>query len=243
MIIYPALDIKEGKVVRLTQGRFQEVTIYSDHPVETAIKWNEQGATTLHVVDLDGAASGVCQNINYIEQLVKNVFIPIQVGGGIRNQEAILSLFNIGVDRVVLGTKAVEDIEFIKSVVQQFGERIVVSIDSSRERVATEGWKNISTITPYELAQSLEKVGVKTIVFTDIARDGMLSGPNFASIEKMLDSIKIPLIVSGGVSSIEDIKRLKEIEGKGIKGVIIGKALYESNINLKEAIELCSPGV
>ncbi len=241
MDIIPAIDLKDGKVVRLTQGKFQEVTIYSDNPVDTAKKWVEFGAQSLHVVDLDGAVAGESKNMQIISQIARQVDVPIQVGGGIRDEEAILQLFNAGVNRVVLGTKAVEDSSFVESVTSQFGSRIIVSIDSSMGKVATDGWTSITQQDAFELAKSFEKIGVKTLIFTDISRDGTLIGPNFANIEKMLAAVSIPIIAAGGISNIEDIKKLLDMSPKGIEGVIIGKALYETKVFLKEAIDLCSP--
>jgi len=241
MIIIPAIDIMGGKVVRLLQGKFQEATVYSDQPTEIAKQWWNQGAQLLHVVDLDGASSGQLKNFELINNINQSIKIKIEVGGGIRDMETIKKLIDIGVAKVVLGTKAIEDKEFLKEAVTKWQDKIVVSIDATHGKVAKEGWKSISSIDAGQFAKELQELGVKSIIYTDIARDGTLTGPNIVGIKKILDTVKIPVVASGGVSNIGDLKKLLELEKDGLVGVIIGKALYERSIYLREAIQFCLP--
>lgn len=234
MIIFPAIDIKDNKCVRLTQGDFDQVKIYSNDPYEIALDWKKQGASYIHLVDLNGANDEGFINRDTIDRIVKEVNLPVQVGGGIRNKERVKELLDIGVERVILGTVAVEDKDLLKNLVSEYGERIVVSIDAKHGKVATRGWKIISEVDSISLCKELEEIGVKTIVYTDILKDGMLSGPNFKIYEDILKNTNINLIASGGVSKLEDIKRLNEM---GTYGAIIGKALYEKTLNLGEVIE------
>ncbi len=232
MRLYPAIDIKNGKCVRLTQGLIDEEKVYYETPEDVAVMWQQQGAEILHVVDLDGAFQGDSKNMDVINSMLKAVNIPIQVGGGIRSIEAIDTWLNLGVQRVILGTKALEDREMLKQSVDKYGDKIVVSIDAKNDYVATEGWVKTSNVTVLEFVKELEAIGVKTIVYTDISRDGMLQGPNFNNITQLKAFTNIEIIASGGVSSIEDLVKLKET---GVEGAIVGKALYENKFNLQQA--------
>ncbi|PIU42308.1 MAG: 1-(5-phosphoribosyl)-5-[(5-phosphoribosylamino)methylideneamino]imidazole-4-carboxamide isomerase [Candidatus Omnitrophica bacterium CG07_land_8_20_14_0_80_42_15] len=235
MLIIPAIDIKDGKVVRLTKGDFLKVEVYSDDPIAIAKKWEEAGATLIHVVDLDGARKGVSKNLNIVENIIKNVKADIELGGGIREESFIEELINKGVKQIVLGTKALDD-QFLASVLKKFKDKIVVSIDSKADVVTVNGWQEAGNVDPIKFAKELEAKGVKKIVYTEVLRDGTLSGPNFFKIEKILDAVNIEVIASGGISSMDDLRRLKTYEDKGLIGVIVGKALYEGKIDLKEAI-------
>jgi phosphoribosylformimino-5-aminoimidazole carboxamide ribotide isomerase len=235
MIIFPAIDIKDGKCVRLEQGKFHTVKVYGEDAAAMAEKWQRVGAEYLHVVDLDGAKEGVSKNINIIEDIVNFVDIPVQIGGGIRSLESIKKLIDIGVERVILGTIAFEDSEFVKRVVKDYGEKVIVSIDASNGFVATKGWIEVSDKSSLEFCKELEQIGVKTIVYTDIAKDGMMMGPNFEIYEKLQKYTNMNIIASGGISSLEDIKRIKEI---GMYGCITGKALYSGAIKLEDALSL-----
>jgi len=241
MIIVPAIDLKDGKVVRLVQGKAQEITVYSDNPVSIAREWVVNGATLLHVVDLDGALTGQIKNLGSIEEIVKNAKVPIQLGGGIRDKETIMKLFRIGVARVVLGTKAIEDKEFLKEVLSSWRERIAVSIDSSHGMVFKQGWTSSIMIKPLDLAKELQDEGVINIIYTDISRDGTLKGPNIPGIKTFLEGVlNAGVFVSGGISCLDDVKNLKPLEKVGLSGVIIGKALYEGKLVLREAITYVS---
>ncbi|MDO5707497.1 MAG: 1-(5-phosphoribosyl)-5-[(5-phosphoribosylamino)methylideneamino]imidazole-4-carboxamide isomerase [Andreesenia angusta] len=235
MIIFPAIDIKDGNCVRLKQGKFDQKDIYFDNPVEVAKKWEEKKAEFIHIVDLDGAKDGKSKNYSIIEEIAKTVNIPIQVGGGIRNEEAIENLLNAGVNRVILGTAAVNDEEFLKKMVDKYKEKIVVSVDAKDGIVAIDGWVNLSTVKSTDFIKKLEEMGVKTIVYTDIAKDGMMEGPNFDIYEEVSNISSIDVIASGGVSSLEDLERLKSMN---IYGSIIGKALYIDEIKLEDALEV-----
>lgn len=229
MLIYPAIDIKNGKCVMLTQGKFDKEKIYYDNPEEVAKIWEEKGAKILHIVDLDGALEGESRNFETIKKIIEAVKIPIQLGGGIRSLETIKTLIDIGVNRVIIGTKAVQDEEMLKEAVEIYKEKIVVAIDAKDGYVAVDGWTKTSTVDALEFAKKIGSIGAKTIIYTDIARDGMLKGPNFEAIKKMNESVVIDVIASGGVSSEEDLKKLQEI---GVAGAIVGKALYEGKIDL-----------
>jgi phosphoribosylformimino-5-aminoimidazole carboxamide ribotide isomerase len=239
MIIIPAIDIKDGAVVRLLQGKFNESTIYSHKPEEVAHKWEAQGAKLIHVVDLDGAKAGKVVNYALFEKIIKAVKIPIQVGGGIRYKEDIQRLMALGAKKVVVGTKAVEDKSFIQDIISRWSDNILVSIDASSGRVAEKGWQAVTTKKTVDLAREMQEIGVKELVFTDISRDGTLMGPNIPEIKKLLSMISIPLLVAGGVSNLQDIIKLKELEKDGFRGVIVGKALYEGTLDLIEALKVC----
>ncbi|MEA2086511.1 MAG: 1-(5-phosphoribosyl)-5-[(5-phosphoribosylamino)methylideneamino]imidazole-4-carboxamide isomerase [Candidatus Caldatribacteriota bacterium] len=238
MLIIPAIDIKEGRCVRLREGRFEDVEIFSDDPVAVAIKWADKGAEMLHIVDLDGAKSGKLTNISLLEKIIKKINIPVQMGGGIRNYKEVESLINLGVSRVILGTILWKDKTLAKRLFEEFPEQIIAGIDARDGHVAIEGWQNIAPVGALDFASEMEKLGARRIIYTDIKRDGTLKGPNIDSIEKMVKKLNIPLIVSGGIASLNDIKELKKFESLGIEGIIIGKALYKGNILLEETIRL-----
>lgn len=231
MDIYPAIDIKDGKCVRLTQGKKDEEIIYFEKPEDVAIMWEKKGAKILHIVDLDGAFDGVSKNLEQIKRIREVVNIPIQVGGGIRSLEVMNNLFNVGVNRVILGTKALQDKDMLKEAVNSYGDKIIVSIDAYNGYVAIDGWTKTSEVSAVDFAREMEELGVKTIVYTDIARDGMLKGPNFEAINYLKDRVNIDIIASGGVSSEDDLVKLKEI---GVAGAIVGKALYEGRVDLEK---------
>jgi len=239
MIIIPAVDIQGGKVVRLTQGKFNEATIYFPNPEEAAQKWETLGAQRIHVVDLDGAKTGEIKNWDSIERVIKSVKIPVQVGGGIRKKEDVEKLLGLGAKYIVIGTKAVSDKVFVQQIVSQWQGQVFVSIDTSHGAVLEKGWLEVTTKKTGDLAKEMQDIGVKQVVFTDISRDGTLAGPNLPEIKRLLSIINIPLIVAGGVSTIDDLRKLKELEKDGLAGVIIGKALYEGKIDFQEALKLC----
>ncbi len=235
MIIYPAIDIKDGKCVRLVQGRFSDVTVYSDNPVDMALKWEKLGAQYLHTVDLDGARDGEPRNIATISEIAVKLGIPVQVGGGIRTIETIEIVLSKGIQRVILGTSAVKNPELVKKALKDFGDSIVIGIDAMNGMVAIEGWEKASEFTAVEFAKRMEDLGAKTIIYTDISRDGMLKGPNLKAMEEMVKAVNIDVIASGGVGKLEDIKNLKDI---GMPGVIVGKALYTGDVDLAEALKI-----
>lgn len=236
MIVIPAIDLKEGKCVRLLQGRMEDATVYSDNPEDTAKRWVAEGAELLHIVDLDGAFTGGMKNISAIEAIRKAIRIPIEVGGGIRDMERIDQLLSLGVNRIILGTVAVEKPELVKEACKKHPGRILVGIDAKNGFVATKGWVEVTQIKAKELALMMQGYGAAGVIYTDISRDGMLTGPNIEATREMVESLKISVIASGGISSIDDIKRLSKI--KGLWGAITGKAIYSGALNLKEAIKL-----
>jgi len=238
MLIIPAIDIKESRCVRLTEGQFEDVEIFSDDPVMMAVKWADKGAKMLHVVDLDGARYGKLANISLVEQIIKKVNIPVQVGGGIRSYKEVERLINLGTSRIILGTILWKDKVLAKRLFDEFSEKIIAGIDARDGHVAMEGWQNITSINALDFAGEMERLGVRRIIYTDIKRDGTLKGPNVANIKRIIKKLNIPLIVSGGIASLTDIKELKKFEALGIEGIIIGKALYKGNILLEEALEL-----
>ncbi|MED0950169.1 1-(5-phosphoribosyl)-5-[(5-phosphoribosylamino)methylideneamino]imidazole-4-carboxamide isomerase [Bacillus mobilis] len=235
MEIFPAIDLKEGRCVRLYQGEFSKETVMNEDPVAQAIIFEKSGAKTLHIVDLDGAIAGESVNLLVIERICKAVRIPVQVGGGIRSLVAVEKLLSVGVDKVILGTAALYDKKFLEEAVRLYKEKIIVGIDAKNGFVATRGWLDVSEISYIDLAKQMENVGVQTIVFTDISKDGTLAGPNVEQLELLQKSVGIRLIASGGVASIQDVKKLNDMN---IYGVIIGKALYEKTINLEEVLEV-----
>lgn len=236
MILYPAIDIKDGKCVRLYQGRFDDVTVYGDSPAETAKKWASQGAQFLHVVDLDGALAGSGVSGDVIRSICAAVNIPVQTGGGIRTLEDIEKRLSWGVNRVILGTIAVNDPQFVSLAVSRFGaDKIVVGIDAKNGLVATHGWEKTSMLKAVDFAKKMCKLSVKTIVYTDISTDGTLCGTNVSAMREMAAAVPgADVIASGGIGSVDDILSLG---GSGVRGVIVGKALYTGRVNLKNAIE------
>ncbi|MDI6704292.1 MAG: 1-(5-phosphoribosyl)-5-[(5-phosphoribosylamino)methylideneamino]imidazole-4-carboxamide isomerase [bacterium] len=242
MLIIPAIDLMEGKVVRLSQGRFSEKVVYSDEPVRVAKKWKEKGVELLHVIDLDGARTGSPQNLDIVRGIISQVKIPIQLGGGIRDIEMIEDVLSTGVARVILGTKAITDPSFVKEACSRFKEKILVGVDSKEGKIAIHGWTKTIDQDIFSVVSKLKELGVARIIFTDISRDGVLRGPDIETITKILQRlVNIEVIYSGGISSLEDIKRLNPLEKHGLKGVIIGKALYTGSIDLEEAIRICNP--
>lgn len=235
MIIFPAIDIKDGKCVRLYKGDYDKVTVYNENPLEVAQEFAQAGAEFIHLVDLDGARDGESKNKEIIFEIAKKMPVPVQTGGGIRTLETIRDYLFHGVQRVILGTSAIQDKSFLELAVEEFDEKIVVGIDAKDGFVAYSGWEKLSTSQAVDFAREVESIGVRTIVYTDIATDGTLSGPNFQEMGQMARSVKMDVIASGGVSCLEDIERLKPT---GVKGVIVGKALYTGNVDLKEAIAI-----
>ena len=236
MIIIPAIDLQDGCVVRLVQGRRNKI-IYSRDPAKTASHWARQGARLIHVVDLDGASSGEVRNLGAVREIMAKVDVPIEFGGGVRNIETIKSLLYAGIWRVVLGTKAIQDKEFLKKSFQRFQDQIIVSIDAQAGKVFTQGWKKACMgLDALEFAHTLKKIGFKQAIYTDISKDGMLKGPNIQGVKSLAKKSGLEIIASGGISSLADLRRLKALEKQGVTGVIIGKALYEGNFTLTEAI-------
>lgn len=237
MRIYPAIDIKDGKCVRLTQGSFSDVTVYGDDPVQMAQKWESCGAEYLHTVDLDGALKGSGINRKVIIKIAQTLKIPVQTGGGIRTIDDIRELINGGVSRVILGTAAVKNPTLVDDAVKEFGDKIAVGIDAKDGLVAISGWEEVSSLSALDFAEQMAKKGVKTIIYTDIATDGMLSGPNVNAMKQMANSVSANIIASGGVGSCEDILSLIPT---GVEGVIVGKALYAGKVELADALNRLS---
>lgn len=240
MIVIPAVDIRDGKVVRLFRGDFAKETVYSGDPVKTALKWQSEGAARLHLVDLDGALEGKLKNLDWIRKITASLDIPVEVGGGIRTDAELKTIINAGASYAILGTKACEDEEFLKRAVDKYEDKIIVSLDIRDGYLQTKGWVNPTDIKAVDFAERIKKIGVKTVEYTDISRDGTLQGPGFENIFKFLKEVEIDMIVSGGISSLADLKILKEYDRKEIIGVIIGRALYDSKIILKKANKICS---
>ena len=227
-LIIPAVDVLGGKCVRLEMGDYKKVTVYSDDPVEMAKKWADSGFNYMHVVDLDGAKFGQPKNIDVIKKIAKAVKIPIEVGGGIRDLNTIDELFDSGVDRVVLGTVAFENLSFIKTVIEKYGDKISVSVDAKKSIVLTKGWIEATNLKAVDAAKKLVNIGIKWFNYTDISKDGMMAGPNIPAIKKFVSSVKAKVIASGGVTTNDDITKLSKI--KGLEGCIVGRALYEGTI-------------
>ena len=233
MRIYPAIDIIDGACVRLVQGDYSQKTKFADDPCEIAVRWQNEGGEFIHIVDLDGARNGEMPNFDLIVKIADKLNIPIEVGGGVRNMECVEKYLDNGINRVIIGTSALSNPDFVKEAVAKYGERIVVGIDAKDGMVAVNGWEEVSTTSAIDLAKQMEKIGVKTIIYTDIATDGMLKGPNVKAMEEMTEAVSIDVVASGGVSSVDDIKKLK---GTGVEGAIVGKALYTDTLCLNDAI-------
>ena len=238
MIIYPAIDIRGGRCVRLTEGRFEAETVFADDPSEMALKWAAAGAEWLHLVDLDGALAGEGKNMPVIKRILEVVKLPVELGGGIRNMQAIEKLLELGVSRTILGSAAVKNPALVAEACKEFPGHIAVGIDAKNGDVATEGWLEGSGVPATELARRMADYGVDKIIFTDISRDGMLSGINAEATAEIARASGIEVIASGGVASLEDIRRVKKFEKDGITGCIIGKALYTGAVDLKAALAL-----
>lgn len=236
MKLYPAIDLKDGKCVRLLQGDYNEVTVYADNPAQMAKKWESLGAEYLHLVDLDGAKEGKGINNHAIKEIVEAVKIPVQLGGGIRSLEDIKEKLDMGVDRVILGSVAVKNKMLVKEAIETFGpSKIVIGVDAKNGMVAIEGWLKVTELSALAFCKELKEIGVTTVIYTDISKDGMMQGPNILETSKLVKETGLDIIASGGVSSIED---LKQIDSIGAHGAIIGKALYIGAIDLKEALAL-----
>jgi phosphoribosylformimino-5-aminoimidazole carboxamide ribotide isomerase len=236
MLIIPAIDLKEGKCVRLEQGLMDKATVYSDDPATTARHWESQGAEVLHVVDLDGAFAGKPKNLDAIKAIRAAIKIPIEVGGGIRDMATIRTLVSIGINRIILGTAAIENPSFVREACNEFSGRIIVGIDAKEGLVAIKGWAEVTKVQAIDLAKQMQEHGVIAIIYTDIKRDGMLSGPNIEATQALARALHIPVIASGGVHTMKDIERLLAVRYSGVSGVITGKAIYSGSLNLKEAI-------
>ncbi len=234
MIIFPAIDILDGQCVRLIQGDYNQEKVYSNSPIDMAKKWEAKGAEFIHIVDLDGAKTGDSINKKVIQDIAKTVSIPVQVGGGIRSLDIIATYLENGVDRVIIGTAAINDPDFLKAAVQKYGDKIAVSLDARNGYVATDGWTDTSNVAALDLVKELDKIGVKTIVYTDIAKDGMLQGPNLQEQQTINEATSMDVIASGGVTTKEDVENLQALE---MYGTIIGKALYDGKLDFETLVE------
>ena len=242
MEVIPAIDLLDGKCVRLYQGDYNQASVFNDNPVEVARQWASEGATRLHVVDLDGAKEGKSVNLPVIEAIANAIDIPVQVGGGLRDRAGVTRLLDTGVRQAILGTVAVEKPELVTELCREFPQRIVVGIDARNGMVATRGWLEISEVAATDLAQRMAQQGAAAIIYTDIHRDGTLSGPNRSALRELAESIDIPVIASGGVSSLTDLLSLLSLEPIGVTGVIVGRAIYTGDVSLKEAVRAIGDG-
>ena len=236
MLILPAIDIRNGKCVRLQQGDYNQETVYADSPVEMAKHWEQQGAEFLHIVDLDGAKEGVPSNFSIVRSIAESVKIPMELGGGIRNQETIQRYLDAGVHRLVIGTLALKEADWFREMCRKFPGKLVLGIDGRKGLVAAEGWLETSQTPATDLAKKYADLPLAALVYTDIAKDGMLEGPNIGEMEAMRRAVPIPLVVSGGIASLDDVRRLAS---RNFHACIIGKALYENKFRLPDALE-CS---
>jgi phosphoribosylformimino-5-aminoimidazole carboxamide ribotide isomerase len=238
LIIIPAVDLKDGRCVRLSQGRMDQESVYSEHPAEMAKHWESKGAKRLHVVDLNGAVMGKPVHRSLIIEITQSLGIPIEVGGGIRNIATIEDYLSSGVRWIILGTAAFQNRSFVEEACRQFPGRVIVGIDARGGRVAIQGWNEVVSLDAVDLAKQFEEKGLSAIIFTDIERDGMSTGLNFESTRRLSRSTSIPVIASGGASRMEDIEHLLELESEGVIGVIVGRALYTGQIDLEKAIRI-----
>ncbi len=241
MEVIPAIDLLAGRCVRLYQGDYQQSQVFNENPLEVALQWQAQGATRLHLVDLDGAKEGNTVNLEVISAIVQNLSIPVQVGGGLRTKASIETLFDLGVERAIVGTVAVENPELVQQLCETFPHKIAVGIDARNGKVATKGWLETSTVEATDLAQRISEKAA-AIIYTDISRDGTLVGPNLESLKELAKVTDIPVIASGGISSLTDLLSLVSLEFLGVNGVIVGKALYTNKVDLKEAIQAIGNG-
>lgn len=229
MLIYPAIDIKDKSCVRLVQGSFDNITLYEKDPVKVALKWESMGAKILHLVDLDGARAGIRINESVVKDIVKSVKIPVQIGGGIRDTKAVETYLNAGVAQVIIGTAAIKNPIWLKEMIERYDDKIIVSIDARNGFIATDGWEDLSKKKALDYIKELKSFGLKRIVYTDIDKDGMLSGPNFKIYEDLKNTLDIEIIASGGVTTMKDIEVLRNMR---LYGAIVGKALYDGKLNL-----------
>ncbi len=237
MIIIPAIDIKDGKCVRLFKGEEEKVTVFSDHPSEIAKEWEDAGAKWIHVVDLDGAFQGKPKNYNVIKSIVEAVSCPVQVGGGIRNIDTVREYIAMGVKRVILGTAAFSDQEFLKNACSEYPQEIAVGIDTKDGKIAVKGWTEVIDQSTEQVMQNMREAGVSVILNTNVDRDGTMEGINIEGAKEFIESSSIPVIASGGIATMEDLEKLASIEHLGLYGAILGKSIYTGSINLKEAIQ------
>ncbi|MFB2770803.1 1-(5-phosphoribosyl)-5-[(5-phosphoribosylamino)methylideneamino]imidazole-4-carboxamide isomerase [Pelatocladus sp. BLCC-F211] len=242
MEVIPAIDLLEGRCVRLYQGDYDRSQVFSENPVDVAKQWIEQGATRLHLVDLDGAKVGKLVNLDAIEAIAQAVSVPIEVGGGLRTRESVQQLFNLGVQWAILGTVAVEQPQLVQQLCQEFPEKIIIGIDARNGKVATRGWLETSEVLATQLAVQMQELGAAAVIYTDIHRDGTLTGPNLDALRELAAAISIPVIASGGVSSITDLLSLLALEPQGVTGVIVGRALYTGDISVSEAVRAVGSG-
>ncbi len=240
MLIIPAIDIKEGKCVRLFQGNFRKETVYDDDPIKVATNWQRQGAKLLHIVDLDGAKSGKIKHLSLIAEIAKKGSVPIEVGGGIRDLETIKELFDTGAEKVILTTLAYENPGLLKKVCGQYGEKILVSIDARDGFLSIKGWQEKTKEKTVDFARRMESSGVKGFIYTDIKRDGTLSGVNLQETKRFATSVRGKVVASGGISNLDDIRRIRDLGLSSLTGVIVGKALYTKAIKLREAIKIAN---
>ena len=238
MIVIPAIDIKSSRCVRLKQGKMSKETVYSDVHEEMAVRWFERGAERLHLVDLDGAIQGEPINRQVIRNIVKAVPIPVQLGGGIRNMKIIEDYLDLGIYQIILGTVAYKNPEFVTLACKKFPGKIILAIDAKKDHVSVEGWTEETDMSPIEMAVRYEREGISTIIYTDIHRDGMSTGPNVKATKNLAQAVDIPIIASGGISDIEDVARILAISEYGVIGMITGRALYRGTLDLTEAIRL-----
>ncbi|HEX9780781.1 MAG TPA: 1-(5-phosphoribosyl)-5-[(5-phosphoribosylamino)methylideneamino]imidazole-4-carboxamide isomerase [bacterium] len=241
MIILPAVDLLDGRVVRLTQGRRSDVTVYSADPVGAAQRWVDAGATWLHVVDLNGAFDGTYVNLPIAREIIASCGVKVELSGGIRTQETLAAAIEAGASRVVLGTKASEDPKFVRWAAKEYGDKIAVAIDANAGRVVARGWMSSTALTPEGLARGMVDAGVRTLIATDVTRDGTMQGPNLTLLEQVLRARPAALIASGGIAALEHIRLLQGLAPRGIAGAIVGKALYEGAIDLAAAIRAVAP--
>ncbi|MDP8298397.1 MAG: 1-(5-phosphoribosyl)-5-[(5-phosphoribosylamino)methylideneamino]imidazole-4-carboxamide isomerase [Candidatus Tantalella remota] len=237
MKIIPAIDLIEGKTVRLEQGKYDRQLSYDVDPVEAARKWEAQGAKLIHIVDLDGARKGEPSNVETVRKITRAVTIPVEVGGGFRKVLQVKGALDHGVSRVIVGSKAFEEMDFARSCLETFGERVIFSVDAKNLEVRIHGWEDGIDLDIFEVLKKFVSFGSKEIIYTDVQKDGMLSGPSIDQLTQILEKVDINIISAGGVKTVEHIKELKKLESLGLSGVIIGRALYDGTIDLKEAID------
>ena len=235
MKIIPAIDLKNGRCVRLLQGKEDQETVYGEDPVETALSFEDQGAEQIHLVDLDGAFRGESKNLQQVERIAQAVKVPLELGGGIRSSDDISRVFDLGVSFVIIGTIAVKNPKILEEAIQKFENHLILGLDAKDGKVAVSGWVEVTEFSDEEFANQWKQLGIDRVIYTDIARDGMLAGPNLSSLRRMATATRLKITASGGVSSLDDLKQLAELEQDGVDEVIVGKAIYERQLDLREA--------